>query len=292
MTNILKDRINEIINSKKWLNRSGKRASNIRSKNFEQIILSSAFDHFGIISERDFALEEFRGAVERYLLGFYYDSIYLSCMSVELALLTLLNENLPDEEKNKIYNRINKKRFSFTFGQIRHECEVFNLISEQQVEKINEILSIRNTQAHSYNYLSALISSNKYKISQHPDAIKKILSDKPDLKTKLALSYVKLITGKDLRKSISTMRSLPEYKWCSSNNLREIIENEYQQYFIEIEKNLDLLLESSQKLDIKNIITATIKLVEFLDKDIYFKNKSRNTLELSFEILKSLDFIV
>jgi hypothetical protein len=89
---------------------------------------------------RDIALQEFLIGVQRYLIGFYDDSIYHITLSVEMSLLIRLDEELPPEKKSEIHKKINSKNetpFPFTFGSILNVCKGkdFHILTNKKIEE-------------------------------------------------------------------------------------------------------------------------------------------------------------
>jgi len=99
---------------------------------------------------RDISRQQFLVGVQRYLIGFYEDSIHYTTMSVEMGLLIRLNGELSTAQKEEIHDRINAKKdpISFTFGYIFGMCKKHDLgiITDAKIsKKIDDIISTRNT---------------------------------------------------------------------------------------------------------------------------------------------------
>lgn len=284
-------RVNSLFSKNNWINRRGKKGIEIRSKTIEHIINSTILDYDGINVERDISREEFRGAIQRYLLGFYYDSIFSSCTSIELSLLNILNEQLSDDEKNEIHERINNpnRRYWFTFGTIYGNCKRY--LSDNEKDLIEQILSIRNTQFHAYNYLSSMLTLYKRLLSEKQIMINKMEDNKNKPIYKLLFLLIKTYVGRDLIEAINTFQTMPDYDWCAKEDQSIVIQNDVETYFNEIVDSFNLAFSYFEKLQLRKLFSQCIALNELLIGDYYFKEKSKKTLELAYEILLSLDFI-
>jgi hypothetical protein len=120
----------------------------IKSKNE----LTYRADYKNLKENKDFAREDFRGAIQKYLLGFFEESIIASCNAVEIALIVRHNENL-------ILNKISPRDIEHPFTLARNISLAKNIhkngfITDKNIIKtLEDILNIRNMMMHQSNFL-------------------------------------------------------------------------------------------------------------------------------------------
>lgn len=245
---------------------------------------------------RDIARQEFLAGVQRYLIGFYEDSIYHSTLSVEIGLLTRLDEELSTKEKTDIYKRINSKDerpFSFTFGAIFNVCKGRNkkIIKNEKMEQlIDKIIDTRNTHIHSGNFTSASILSMKEIV---PSEIEKGLKDLGTLEKKKSM---KIIMKKSLpqfknilSETRSTIDNLTSFEWCTKDKLRIQAQNEVNTVFTEQFAFINGIRDKQLTPEEKIRLGAQFReLIRDLSNDIYPKRKALETLRDSYEVLKGI----
>lgn len=203
----------------------------------------------GTIREtRDIARQEFLAGVQRYLIGFFEDSIYHSTLSVETGLLIRLEEELSDDEKRAIHDRINSKKEKpspFTFGVIFDESKRKgrNIVRNEQTEqRIAKIINVRNTHIHASNFTSASILSMKQKgLPEIKKYVKQIdqIEETPlaNVVLKKWLSQAKNV----LTETQSAIEGLPAFEWCTKDEQRSKAQENINNFFSEIFGSIDAL---------------------------------------------------
>jgi len=223
----------------------------------------------------DFAREELRGAVQRFLIGNFLDSIIFSCFSVEFGLLVKLDLVLTDEEKRNV-----KK--PFTFGKIiKKSCDYLSL--DSSVEKAAyELLDIRNAHIHGSNFIGALIQSYKgfnklfeksglidiNVITQGLEEITKLLPQ--DIRISILEKYEPI----DFIEAYNAIQSISSFEWAANKRILY-----------------------AMKKEVDNIITdipLNIMQEDFLAKfnpDYFLEKRAKRALNVAEKILKGIDII-
>ena len=286
--------VNMLLSPLRWLNWRGRRAARNRAKDILPILESLNKYRTGIWEDEDLAREEFRGAVQRYLLGYYEDSIYHSCFSVETALLICLNKKMNNKEKMEEHNLINRKKRPkyLTFGRIKYKCESskYNIINPSISNMIEEIIDIRNSHIHAYNFISAIIIQRV----KHLNNQYFYLQDIENLNFLQKLFFMLLSRNMSieiLEEKLKAYMSLSNFTWCSKNNLREQVENSVEEYMKNVKKLVKNFLLARNNLKIKEMWDNLRNLYNELQIDAYFKKRSLKTLKLTYQILKQLNLL-
>ena len=233
-------------------------------------------DSFRMIKkDKDFARVEFFGAIQRYLMGFYDDSIIRSTSAVEASLLT---RHLERMKAGLVSPNIKGK---FTFGRsIRLAIdEKKGFISDKEIaDDLDEILHIRNSSVHQYNFISTMITLFKKKIEENADTLdlleqklplilgksndvvprlKKLgISIKGDLKLLFDVldpEHVKLLL-QDLVETSKNYRNLSDFSVFSSEDYLD-----FNEYLVE-RFGLDIFRELA-----KYTIKKSYKIMKFLN---------------------------
>ena len=154
--------LNKLVGSVEYLNRKGRNKAIKRGKEIIEILEKLGEFKNEILELEDLARQEIRASIQKYLLGFYEDSIHHSCASVEMGLLIRLEQKLTEEEKEKIHEEINRKSgkpLALTFGEIFKiaKRKEIGVISDKRLAKnIEMLISRRNTYVHVSNVLSGI----------------------------------------------------------------------------------------------------------------------------------------
>jgi hypothetical protein len=162
--------LKDIVTSLKFLSKSAKKDAFNRGLDVLEEIQAFKKYKGGIHEIKDLIREEFRAGIQRYLVGFFDDSIHHSTLSVEMGLLIRLDEILTEEEKKGIHTKINNGEppVSFTFGAIFDESKRKgrHILEDDEIERsIARILFTRNTHIHGANFTAASILSMKQHFS-------------------------------------------------------------------------------------------------------------------------------
>ena len=91
--------LHEIIGSLDYLNRKGRKKAINRGKGLIDILEKISKFKSEINALEDLARQEFRHAIQQYILGFYGNSILHTFFSIEMGLLIRLERKLTNEEK-------------------------------------------------------------------------------------------------------------------------------------------------------------------------------------------------
>lgn len=280
--------LNGIIRSAGFLNRRGRKQAIKRGRELTDILKGICKYGTGIHETRDLARQEFRGAIQRYVLGLFEDSIYHAFFSVEIGLLIRLEEKLTNEEKNKIHdeiNRTNGKPLSFTFGAIlnRTRDKTLGIIGGKQLnDRIESLVDKRNTYVHASNFLSGLIISLKKNLDPKMEGQIRSISD---LEKRL---YVRCFLPSLIRlkpfliQELEKIRSMPDFAWCTKDERRAAVQKEVEEYMARLDK-----LEKGST-NIRNLLRMP-QIVRLILDESYFKMQNLEILEDSFEILKRID---
>jgi hypothetical protein len=131
--------------------------------------------------DRDFARVEFFGAIQRYLMGFYDDSVIRSTSAVEASLLTIHLERI----KTGLIPSDIKKPFTFGTSIKLAIDDRKGFISDKEIaDDLDEILKIRNSAVHQYNFISALIALFKKKIEEKAEVLDLLEQKSPSMSKK------------------------------------------------------------------------------------------------------------
>jgi len=271
-----------------FLNKRGRKQVIKRGRELSDILREVCKYGTGIHETRDLAREEFRGAIQRYLLGLFEDSIYHAFFSVEVGLLIRLDEKLTSEEKDKIHdeiNRTNGKPLSFTFGAIlnRTRDKTLGIIGGKQLnDRIESLVRKRNTYIHASNFLSGLIISMKRNLVPKMEGQIRSISDLEN-RWYVRCFFPSLIRLKPyLNQELEKTRSLPNFVWCTKDEDRAVVQKEVEKYMAKLDK-----LEK-RNTNIRNLLRMPQTVRMILDES-YFKMRNLEILEDSFEILKRID---
>lgn len=228
----------KFVKSIKFLNKKARKEALKRSKELDKIFAKLCSYKGGIHELEDLPRQEFRGAVQRYILGFYDDAIYHACFAVEIALLIKLDGKLSQKEKRSIHETINPKEgkpLSFTFGAMFNKAQEKNvgIISGKKLsKKFVTLIEKRNTYIHVNNFLSGLILT----LQKKDPEIESILKDIENIENRqfvgrifsifLKLPILKLYLTEQLR----LIRALPDFSWCSKDKHRQNTEGQLEEY--------------------------------------------------------------
>ncbi len=251
----------------------------------------------GIMHEtRDIARQEFLAGVQRYLIGFFEDSIYHSTLSVEMGLLIRLEEELSDNEKKAIYDRINSKKDKpapFTFGVIFDESKRKgrNIIkNEQTQQRIAKIIDVRNTHIHASNFTSASILSVKEKgLPKIEKSIKEINEIQETPLVNVMLKKWLFKAKNLLTESKATIESLPSFEWCTRDKQRSLAQDNINNFFSEIFASIGALQNIQSLSEKVQLGLHSRKFIRDLSKRDYSKTQALETIRDSFAVLKSID---
>ena len=245
---------------------------------------------------RDLARLELIAGVQRYLIGFYEDSIYHATLSVEMSLLIKLDEELSPEEKTDIHLRINLKNaqpYSFTFGNIPSVCreKERKIMNNRIDELVGKIIETRNTHIHASNLTSAsILSMQELTIPEIDKGIKDIetIEENPivSIMMKKWLPQMKKI----LVESRSTINSLPCFEWCTRDKQRAKTRVSLNQFFKEQFTSINTIRSKQQLADKLRTGLHSKDIIRGYSQDNYSTRKALETIHDSFEVLKAMGF--
>jgi hypothetical protein len=244
---------------------------------------------------RDIARQEFLAGVQRYLIGFFEDSIYHSTLSVEMGLLTRLEEELSDDEKRAIHDRINSKKEKpspFTFGVIFDESKRKgrNIIRNQQTEqRIAKIIDVRNTHIHASNFTSASILSMKQKGLPEIKKYVKYIDQIEEIPLVNVMSKKWLPQAKNLlNETQSAIERLPSFEWCTKDKQRAQAQENINNFFSEIFGSIDALQKIQSLSEKVQLGVHSRKFIRDVSERDYQKTLALETIRDSFAVLKSI----
>ena len=286
--------LNEMVASVRFLNKRGREEAIKRGNELPDILRELCKYKAGIYQMQDLPREEFRGAVLRYLLGSYEDSIYHAFFSVEMSLLIKLEERLSDEEKNSLHNEINRtdsKPISFTLGTILNKARdrrIGIIRGKQLNQRIESLIDKRNTYVHANNFLSGLIISMKTNLIPKIEGQIKEISD---LENRLYVRsfFPALLRLKPfLAQQLEMIKSMPDFAWCTKDEHRITIQREVEEYMAGLNK---LEKEKSKAQGLENVrnLLGLRETIRAMLEESYFKMQSREILKDSFQILKDIE---
>jgi hypothetical protein len=288
--------LKKVATSIKFLNKNARKQAFLRGQDVLAEIFALKKYDYGVMREtRDISRFELIAGIQRYLIGFFDDSIYHSTLSVEMGLLIRLDEELSENEKEQIHQRINSQDgppFSFTFGAIFDEAKRKNrkiMTDEKMQKKIAKIIETRNTHIHASNFTAATIQSSKEVL---PLQIEKGLTDIELIEK----TPVKMLMNKSLSKmkkflvdTNSTIESLPSFEWCTKDKQRSRTHNGVSSHFNEQFALIDAIKSKQPSLTEKIRVGAhSAEFVRGFSEDSYPKRMAMETIKDSFDVLHGL----
>lgn len=290
------DYITKVVSSFEVFKKDAKKEAKKRARDvLPQLKL---FDKYpsGIHETYDLARQEIRASLNRYVIGYYGESIYHSTLAVETALLLKLDELLSDAEKNEIHNSINSKDnrpLSFTFGAILDESKRKNrkIINNTEFEqKIKFLIEVRNRYIHANNLNVSFIKSYKEKL------LTQIEFGLKNIDTLDEIRLLKLIpsTRKSLQeakeKLLETKRmiqNLPNLEWCTKENNRLSTQLEVDGFIDDLFTRVDEKISSLNTTQAKVALLSTSKdWIRQLSEDKYSRDNSLKCIQVSCEVLE------
>jgi hypothetical protein len=225
---------------------------------------------------RDFARAELLGAIQRYLMGFYDDSIIRSTSAVEASLLTIHLERM---EANQVRPNIKKP---FTFGA-SIKLAIGNregfILDNEIAGDLREILKIRNSFVHQYNFISTLIALSKDKIEKNARLLD-FLEQNLSLLSKDSRDVVSDLEGRGINIKGDT-------KLLFDNTNPELAKLMLQD-LIETSKKLKNFSDFSV-FSSKDYLDFNKGLIEKFGPNI-FRNLAKYTIQKSYKIMKFLKY--
>jgi len=248
----------------------------------DQSIYSSPLRN--IKDNKDLARMEFRGAIQRYLLGFYNESITSSCNSIEMALLI--------EHKKRILNGTitsNTITERFTFGSNKAlACDPNRgFINDTNIKNIlTDIVLTRNMFAHQNNFMSPLIQSYKIMLMKTPKG--KIITNR----------LIKRMFGIDtnfIEEFFKEIELDENDKAGFRDGLLSLLPNELKNDIIKLPTVINNLWDYAEFTNQANLDYFDKIFDEFIESDSKYKLDifyflSNKTLNQAFIILKYLDY--
>jgi hypothetical protein len=242
--------LNKLVDSIEYLNRKGRKKAIKRGKEVIGIFEELGEFKNEILELEDLARQEFRASIQKYLLGFYEDSIHHSCASVEMGLLIRLEQKLTEEEKEKIHEEINRKKgkpLALTFGEIfnRAKEKQIGIVSEKSLaKKIEVLISRRNTYVHVSNVLSGIIISLKKLALPEIIDMLDIIPNAGMIRGYILSRYEDLLVERQ-----KMLNEIPDLAWCTKDNQREFIQNAVEENWYELLK----LVGIDKKVELSNL---------------------------------------
>lgn len=293
MTNDLdwKQFLEKMVNTMKFLNRRARNDAIKRGGELSDILKELNKFKIGIFTVKDLPRQEFRGAIQQYLIGSYEDSIHHAFFSVEMGLLVRLEETLSPKEKDSLHDEINKtagKPLSFTFGAILNKAreEGVGVIHGKKVnQKVESLIDKRNTYVHANNFLSGLIIAMKERTIPK---IEKELKDLSELeKRRVVRPFLpSLLRLKPfLAEQLEIIESMPDFAWCTRNEHRESAKREIEKYITYLDK---WEIDKTSTRSLANLLSLP-QSVKTAFEETYFKIQNRMILGDSFEILRDIE---
>ena len=259
-----------------------------------EIVALKQYAKRGLYETRDIARLELLTGIQRYLVGFFEDSIYHSTLSVEMGLLTRLDEELSDDEKRVVHDRINAKEkpLPFTFGVIFDESKRKgrNIIRDKRTERrIAKIIGVRNTHIHASNFASAsILSLKQIAVPEIKKSIKGIdqIQETPLLNIVLKkwLPQAKnILTEKQL-----TIEGLPTFEWCTKDVRRSQAKEDIDNFFSELFGSIDAIQKIESLSEKVRLGVHSRKFIRKFSEKNYSKAMAVESIHDSFYVLKSI----
>jgi len=283
--------LRNLVNEKKFLSKPAKKKALKRGEDIPQILDKLSEYEYELREDGDLPRIEYRGAVERYLVGFYEDSIRNSLISVEIGLIIKLNEILPENKKQEIYRDINREKepISFTFGSIVNLASnrKYRILKGKKIKNtIESLIKQRNIHFHTSTFLSGLIYQQKIVIIPLLEDYLNNLNMISRNKYMNIIPAVKKMNDMFIEKK-GVLENLSDYSWCTPKNNVEIVKEEVNSHMNKLKKQSEMTIEEVKKNFIK-ILTLRQKMKDIIE-DKYMKNHALKILLDSFEVLTHIN---
>jgi hypothetical protein len=250
-----------------------------------------------IQENRDISRQQFLMGVQRYLIGFYENSIHYTTMSVEMGLLIRLNEELSARQKEEIHARINAKEnpLSFTFGCIFGICKKrkLGIIRDAKIsEKIDDIIATRNTYIHASNLNSAsMLSMKELGIPEIDKSLKELqIIENTPIVNLIAKSW--LSRAKELiNRTRMAIMNLDSMDWCTRDKERIRTKKKVDAFFNRIFGAIQDIRTTPEMLSQKvKLGLHSGEIIRSFNQD-FSKTIALSTMNDAFEVLKSLGIL-
>lgn len=290
--------LKELLAPVRFISWRGRRAAFLKGKEITDILEGLSRFPIGVHQDRDLPREEFRGAVQRYVLGIYEDSMYHSSFSIEMGLIVRLNEKLEHKEKIVIHEAINRRRNpqSFTFGRIKNLSEErrLGILKKNTIKAVDEILEIRNSHIHAQNFISAtIIQSHRHlkRDSRFEQQIEMALKREPAWKRFVIRFLLRRFLKLQYLQRKKTIESMSDFRWCARDNILNSVIDDIENYFEEAASALQELLSVMGKFDVIKLRDAISKFYGCIHPDSYMKKRALKVLRTTYTILQDIEIL-
>ena len=285
--------LNSIVNKKKFLSRTAKKRAKQQGSDIHTILDKLRKYDYELREDSDLPRLEYMGAVERYLFGFYEDSIRNSLTSVEIGLIVKLNEVLSEKEKQRIFQEINREKdpISFTFGSVVNLAsdKKYKVLKGKKIKKtIESLIRQRNIHFHSSTFLSGLIYQQKLimipLLEDYLNNLNLITQNKYFKK----IPSIKKMNNLFLEKK-RVLENLSDFTWCTPSKNLKMVTDEVNSHMDKLKVYSETTIKEVKK-DYKKIISVRKKINEIIE-DKYMKNHALKILYDSFDVLTNIEIL-
>lgn len=231
-----------------------------------------------IKENKDLAIDEIRGAAQRYIYGNFVDSIFCSCFSVEFSLIIRLDQILSEAEKRNVPK-------PFTLGEIinwaspasRRNPYGKDILDNETRKAARDIQKLRNAHIHGSNFIAALLLSYRStlellnKVGIDLDTVEQGLELLSKILPKDAKEAVlKRYEPSDIVESFNAIKRLSTFEWCANKRLLKSVKKESDEMITNIASSLvqgdfeNLKIYFQQDYLLKKRAFRAIKLAHFI----------------------------
>lgn len=213
-----------------------------------------------IKTNEDFAREEFRGAVQRYLLGMDEDSLIHACIALEAGLLVKDDEKLKNGELKK-----KDIRLPFTLGKNmglwlpKSKTNRYGkgfIKDEAIIEQLKRAKLTRDCHIHGFNFIASLVLWLKSGLTEYRfgaeflESIKAILEKTRDEELLEEIKKIRDFLPSELHDQIGpflhpeairmilsdvmsgfkTIENLSDFRWCAQEEALKLVKERIERY--------------------------------------------------------------
>lgn len=274
----------------KFLSKEGKKRAKKRIEDVIHLVPTMSKYDYVLRDHNDLPRMEYMGAIEKYLVGFYPESLYNSINSVELGLVIKLNAELSAIDKEEIYRKINsdskKDRISFTFGFMKNLAIQHRIIKgKRSIAVFDRITDFRNTIFHPANLMHLLISNQQVMIPEFDNYIEQFEKIEKSYVAKI-LPYLKNINNL-AKYGKNALEKTDSLDWTTKDNSNKIARSQISTLINE-KMTEGKKLKEEIELNPLNMLKVPDYINKFQDEGI-MKHLALNTINGSFEALEILD---
>lgn len=275
----------------KFLSNAGKKKARNRINDINHLSPKITKHDYILRDHNDLPKIEFMGAVEKYLVGFFYESLQNSINSVELALLVKLTVELPEKEKRELNSRINSNsntdRISFTFGYMKNTAIQHRIIQgKRTITVFDQMTEIRNTIYHPANLMNLLLSQQQPMIPEFDNFIEQFEKIENSTLVRL-MPYLKNINNL-AKYGKNALEKTDAFEWSTRENSNVSVRNQISTLIEETMKEGQTLRKEIEMNPIKMLKVPDF--VKRTQEEGILKHLALNTINVSFEALEYLKF--